>query len=64
MKAADTLSAYIKCVEELKAGNEEFLNAKKTIEKKLRQYELKSLQLFLEEFLESYSLTLDDQTSL
>ncbi len=64
VKAADTLSAYIKCVEELKAGNEEFLNAKKTIEKKLQQYELKSLQLFLKEFLESYSLTLDDQTSL
>jgi len=61
VKAADTLSAYIKCLEELKAGNNEFLSAKITIEKKLQTYKMKSLDIFMQDFIKSYSLTLDEQ---
>lgn len=64
VKTADTLSAYIKCVEELKAGNEEFRSACRTLHEKLMQNELPSLKLFLKEFADSYALTLDDQVSL
>lgn len=64
VKAADTLSAYIKCVEELKAGNEEFRSAGESLRRKLEQNDLQSLQMFLKEFAESYSLTLDDQILL
>ena len=64
VKAADTLSSYIKCMEELKAGNQEFLSASMSIRKKLDENELKSLRLFLTEFVDSYSMTIDDQVSL
>ena len=62
VKAADTLSAYIKCVEELKAGNREFEGAAKSIKERLEQIPLKSVRVFIDEFLESYSLTLDEQS--
>lgn len=62
VKAADTLSAYIKCVEELKAGNREFEGAAKSIKERLEQIPLKSIRVFIDEFLESYSLTLDEQS--
>ena len=62
VKAADTLSAYIKCVEELKAGNREFEGAAKSIRERLEQLPLRSVRVFIDEFLESYSLTLDEQS--
>ena len=62
VKAADTLSAYIKCVEELKAGNREFEGAAKSIRERLEQLPLRSVRVFINEFLESYSLTLDEQS--
>lgn len=62
VKAADTLSAYIKCLEELKAGNREFEGAAKGIYEKLQRNALKSTKVFMDEFLQSYSLTLDDQS--
>ncbi len=62
VKAADTLSAYIKCVEELKAGNREFEGAAKSIMERIEKIPLKSVRIFIDEFLESYSLTLDEQS--
>lgn len=60
VKAADTLSAYIKCVCELNAGNKEFVSAEKRILKKLKDNPLPSLQVFIEEFLPAYYQTLDE----
>ena len=60
VKAADKLSAYIKCVEELKAGNNEFREAAAQTRKALEGYELPEVQYFLETFMDSFSLTLDE----
>lgn len=63
IKAADALSAYIKCIEELKAGNNEFRSAMNSVKVKLNilASSLPALQIFMDEFLESYSLSLDEQ---
>lgn len=61
VKAADKLSALIKCIEELKMGNEEFKTAKQTITKALEKMELDEIKIFMDEFLPAYSLTLDEQ---
>lgn len=61
VKAADTLSAYIKCVSEINAGNREFITAEKKLYKKLEENPLPALKIFMEEFLPAYSQTLDDQ---
>ncbi|MCI9121055.1 MAG: 5'-deoxynucleotidase [Oscillibacter sp.] len=60
VKAADKLSAHIKCVEELKAGNTEFREAAAQTRKALESYGLPEVDYFLEHFLESFSLTLDE----
>ncbi len=60
VKAADKLSAYIKCVEELKAGNTEFREAAAQTRRVLEDYNLPEVRYFLETFLESFSLTLDE----
>ena len=60
VKAADKLSAYIKCVEELKAGNNEFREAAAQTLAVLKGYDLPELEYFLETFLPSFSLTLDE----
>lgn len=62
IKAADKLSAYIKCMEEDDAGNKEFRTAKETIRQavmKLRM-EYPEVQDFCREFLPSYGNTLDE----
>lgn len=59
VKAADKLSAHIKCVEELKAGNLEFREAAAQTRQALESYNLPELRYFMETFLESFSLTLD-----
>lgn len=61
VKAADKLSALIKCIEELKMGNEEFKTAKHSITKALENMELDEIKIFMDEFLPAYSLTLDEQ---
>ncbi|MGN0499476.1 MAG: 5'-deoxynucleotidase [Acutalibacteraceae bacterium] len=61
VKAADKLSALIKCIEELKMGNEEFATAKQSITKALEKMELDEIKIFMDEFLPAYSLTLDEQ---
>ncbi len=60
VKAADRLSAYIKCEEECKAGNLEFSRAKKTVYDSLRAMALPELDHFMEHYLPAYSLTLDE----
>ena len=60
VKAADKLSAYIKCVEELKAGNNEFREAAAQTKKALEAYGLPEVRYFLDTFMDSFSLTLDE----
>lgn len=59
VKAADKLSAYIKCLEELKAGNSEFRDAADQTRAALEQFALPEVDYFLETFLPSFSMTLD-----
>ncbi len=61
VKAADKLSALIKCVEEGAMGNAEFRRAEETILQSLHEMQLPEVEVFLEEFLPSYRLTLDEQ---
>ena len=60
VKAADKLSAHIKCLEELKAGNNEFREAAAQTRKALETYELPEVKYFMETFLDSFTLTLDE----
>jgi 5'-deoxynucleotidase len=61
IKAADTLSAYIKCLEEESAGNHEFSLARKTIESKVTVLcSRPEVAYFVEHFIPSFSLTLDE----
>lgn len=60
VKAADRMSAMIKCIEEEKAGNREFIKAKETIEKALIESNLKEVDVFMKEFLPAYYKTLDE----
>ena len=60
VKAADKLSAYLKCVEELKAGNMEFSQAEKQTRQALADMHLPCLDYFMEHFLDSFRLTLDE----
>ena len=61
VKAADKLSALIKCIEELKAGNGEFRRAKASTEEALHRMQLPAIECFMQEFLPYYELTLDEQ---
>lgn len=60
VKAADKISALIKCIEEEKAGNHEFDNARKTIEASIANMNVPEANVFLDEFLASYEKTLDE----
>ncbi|MBE7068159.1 MAG: 5'-deoxynucleotidase [Clostridiales bacterium] len=60
VKAADRLSAYIKCLEELRSGNNEFSKAKKSIEKDLHARNMPEVEYFFEQFIPSFALTLDE----
>ncbi|MCQ2387110.1 MAG: 5'-deoxynucleotidase [Clostridia bacterium] len=60
VKYADRLSAYLKCVEELKAGNKEFKKAKDSIEKELKNSGNEEVEYYLKEFASAYELTLDE----
>lgn len=59
VKAADKLSAYIKCLEELKSGNNEFADAARETLEALRQMEMPEVDWFLERFSGAFGLTLD-----
>ena len=60
VKAADKLSAYIKCVEELKAGNSEFRQAAEQTRQALEASPLPEVGDFLEHFMPGFELTLDE----
>ena len=60
VKAADQLAAYIKCVEELKAGNLEFRQAAQQTRQVLEESPLPEVAYFLERFLPGFHLTLDE----
>ena len=60
VKAADKLSAYIKCVEELKAGNLEFREAAAQTRKAVEDYGMPEVDYFLDTFMDSFALTLDE----
>lgn len=61
VKAADKLSALIKCVVERRMGNTEFVRAEAFLWEALEAMALPEVDCFLKEFLPSYSLTLDEQ---
>ena len=60
VKAADKLSAYLKCVEERKAGNAEFRSAEEQTYAALRDNPLPALDYFMDRFLPGFQLTLDE----
>ncbi len=60
VKAADKLSAYIKCIEERKAGNNEFRSAEAQLLKILRENPLPELSYFMQQFMPAFELTLDE----
>lgn len=61
VKAADKLAALIKCVEEAEQGNREFEQARRSTEQAVRAMRIPAADCFLQEFLPSYRLTLDEQ---
>lgn len=62
VKAADKISALIKCIEEHRMGNLEFETALKAQEEKIRSIDLPEVEYFSEHFLPAYYLTLDEHT--
>ena len=63
VKAADKISALIKCIEELNMGNREFLKAKASIEKSVADMHCPEADAFIAEFIPSFNLSLDEQNS-
>ena len=59
VKAADRIAAYLKCAEELKTGNNEFVKAYEEIGNDLKKSELPAVADFLNEFAPAFSMTLD-----
>ena len=64
VKAADKLSAYVKCLEERRSGNREFFKAEESIGADLRARDLPCLQYFMEHFIPAFLRTLDELEGL
>ena len=60
IKAADTICAYIKCLEEIAGGNTEFATAARSTRQKLDSIDLPEVRMFIDNFIEAYSLSLDE----
>ncbi|MEY0333672.1 5'-deoxynucleotidase [Providencia rettgeri] len=60
VKQADTLCAYLKCLEELSAGNSEFKLAKRRLEKMLAERNSPEMEYFMKTFVPSFTLSLDE----
>jgi len=60
VKCADRLAAYLKCVEEVKAGNSEFKKAKTSIGNELKGLKRPEVDYYLKEFAPAFDLTLDE----
>ena len=63
VKQADALCAYLKCLEELSAGNNEFKQAKARLEKTLQMRHSPEMDYFMQVFIPSFSLSLDEISS-
>ena len=63
VKAADKISALIKCVEERNSGNREFDSAEKSVRDAIKNLHCPEADLFLKEFIPAFSLTLDEQSA-
>ncbi len=61
VKAADKLSALIKCIDEIRMGNDEFKKAKESIERSIEAMNMPETEIFTKEFLPSFYLSLDEQ---
>ncbi len=61
IKAADKISALIKCIEELNMGNLEFKDAERSTRKAIKKFDLPEAQIFMDEFIDSFYLSLDKQ---
>ena len=62
VKAADKLCAYMKCLEEVTAGNREFGEAEKTLQQTIEAIDLPEVRYFVQTFVPSFRLTLDELT--
>lgn len=62
VKAADKICALTKCIEEAKAGNTEFESAARSTREIIAKMNMPEAECFMEDFLESYGLTLDEMT--
>ena len=60
VKYADRLAAYLKCVEEVKAGNSEFKKARASILSELKNTGAEEVEYYLKEFAPAFELTLDE----
>ena len=60
VKAADRISAYIKCMEEKRAGNREFDYAAENVRKSIEAIDLPEVKDFLDDFLPAFDMTLDE----
>lgn len=60
IKAADKISAYLKCLEERKAGNQEFARAEQVLRQQVQELDLPEVRWFLQTFVPSMKLTLDE----
>jgi 5'-deoxynucleotidase len=60
VKAADRISAYIKCLEEEKAGNREFKKAAAATKKKIQEMNMPEVNYFMDNFIHGFTLTLDE----
>lgn len=60
VKAADKFSALIKCIDEIRMGNDEFRQAEKTVRKAIEDMNMPEAKVFSEEFLPAFSLTIDE----
>lgn len=59
VKAADRISAYIKCLREENSGNNEFSSAKETIKESIDNIDLPEVKYFMDTFVPAYGLNLD-----
>ena len=60
VKAADRISAYLKCIEEEKMGNRDFAHAKTSVLQSITMIDLPEVQAFMAEFVPSFSLSPDE----
>ncbi|MDE6150148.1 MAG: 5'-deoxynucleotidase [Ruminococcus sp.] len=61
VKGADKISALIKCIEEKQMGNSDFTSAERSTYEAIKKLKLPEADVFLQEFMPPYQLTLDEQ---